>query len=198
MTEKANLRRRPQRATIKDILRTALDMEKKTMALYTRFARVFDSHEELRTFWFTMARHEAGHLGALHMVESVLESEPTLAENTKVWFDPSTVVRLRALLNVYSREAAKGVPVERAFEMAIDIEGSELEDVVVELLHLVKEKALRDQAIKLLIHDLSDLSYMVEKFTQNESLLARADELVDRRVDTLRVAPPEKPPLLLS
>jgi rubrerythrin len=198
MTEKANIRRRPQRATIKDIVRTALDMEKKTMALYTRFARVFDGHEELRTFWFTMARHEAGHLGALHLVESILETELDLAENTKVWFDPSSVVRLRSLLSVYSREAAKGLAIERAFEMAIDLEGSELEDVVVELLHVVREKAVRDQAIKLLIHDLSDLSYMVEKFTQNEALLARADELVDRRINTLRVPPVEKQPALLS
>jgi len=198
MTEKANIRRRPQRATIKDIVRTAVDMEKKTMALYTRFARVFDAQEELRTFWFTMARHEAGHLGALHMVESILENEPDLAENTKVWFDPSTVVRLRSLLSVYTREAAKGLSIERAFEMAIDLEGSELEDVVVELLQVVREKAVRDQAIKLLIHDLSDLSYMVEKFTQNEALLTRADELVDRRIDTLRVSPAEKQPALLS
>src|SRR5215510_5127177 len=198
MTEKANLRRRPQRATLKDILRTAVDMEKKTMALYTRFARVFDTQEELRTFWFTMARHEAGHLGALALVESILESEPALAEHTKVWFDPSTVVRLRSLLGVYGREVVKGISVERAFEMAIDIEGSELEDVVVELLHVVKEKALRDQAIKLLIHDLSDLSFMVEKFTQNEALLTRADELVERRVYTFAVAPVEKRPVLLS
>lgn len=198
MTEKANIRRRPQRATIKDIVRTAVDMEKKTMALYTRFARIFDGQEDLRTFWFTMARHEAGHLGALHMVESILENEPDLAENTKVWFDPSTVVRLRSLLSVYSREAAKGISIERAFEMAIDLEGSELEDVVVELLHVVREKAVRDQAIKLLIHDLSDLSYMVEKFTQNETLLARADELVDRRIDTLKVSRLEKQPALLA
>lgn len=198
MAEKANIRRRPQRATIKDILRTAVDMEKKTMALYTRFARVFDEKEELRTFWFTMARHEAGHLGALHMVESILENEPDLAENAKVWFDPSTVVRLRSLLSVYSREAAKGISIERAFEMAIDIEGSELEDVVVELLQVVREKAVRDQAIKLLIHDLSDLTYMVEKFTQDESLLARADELVDRRVDMLTVSHPEKRSELLT
>lgn len=198
MTEKANLRRRPHRATIKDILRTAVDMEKKTMALYTRFARVFDEQEDLRTFWFTMARHEAGHLGALHMVESVLENEPALADNTKVWFDPSTVVRLRSLLNVYNREAASGLTLPRAFEMALDIEGSELEDVVVELLQLVKVQALRDQAVKFLIHDLSDLSYMVEKFTQDEALLARADELVERRVGTLQVPPPEKASMPLS
>jgi rubrerythrin len=192
MAEKAHLHRRPQRVTIKEILRTAMDMEKKTMALYTRFARIFTGQEDLRTFWFTMARHEANHLGALALVESILESDPVLAESSKVWFDPSTVVRLRSLLNVYSREATKGLSIERAFEMAIDLEGSELEDLVVELLQVVKEKAFRDQAVKLLIHDLSDLSYMVEKFTKNEALLARADELVERRVDTLTVAPSEK------
>ncbi|MGH7963098.1 MAG: ferritin family protein [Candidatus Binatia bacterium] len=198
MAEKADLRRRPQRTTIKDILRIAVDMEKKTMALYMRFARAFQKQEELRKFWFTMARHEAGHLGALALVEGVLESEPALAESSKVWFDPSTVVRLRSLLNAYSREVIKGVSVERAFEMAIDVEGSELEDVVVELLQVVKEKMLRDQAVKLLIHDLSDLSYMVEKFTHNEALLVRADELVERRVGTLTVHPPEKGHSLLS
>lgn len=198
MAEKADLRRRPQRATIKDILRTAMDMEKKTMALYTRFARAFEQQEELRTFWFAMARHEASHLGALALVESMLESEPALAQNSKVWFDPATVVRLRSLLSAYSREATKGVSIERAFEMAIDVESSELEDVVVELLQVVKEKALRDQAVKLLIHDLSDLSYMVEKFTRNEALLARADELVEHRVDALTAARPEKRPSLLS
>ncbi|MGE0824526.1 MAG: ferritin family protein [Candidatus Binatia bacterium] len=189
MEEKADLHRRAKRVTLKDILRTAVDMEKKTMALYMRFARNFQKQEELRKFWFTMARHEAGHLGALALVEGVLDTDPSLAENTKVWFDPSTVVRLRSLLTAYRREATKAISIERAFEMAIDVEGSELEDVVVELLQVVKEPMLRDQAVKLMIHDLSDLSYMVEKFTNNEELLARADELVDHRIGTLSVPP---------
>ena len=192
MVEKTVLHRRSQRMTIRDILRTAVDMEKKTMALYMRFARNFQKQEELRKFWFTMARHEAGHLGALALVEGVLENEPDIAEATKVWFDPSTVVRLRSLLTAYSREATKGVSIERSFEIALDIEGSELEDVVVELLQVVKEPMLHDQAVKLMLHDLSDLSYMVEKFTNNEALLTRADELVDRRVDTFTVPRMEK------
>jgi rubrerythrin len=192
MVEKADLHRRSQRVTVRDILRTAVDMEKKTMALYMRFARNFQKQEELRKFWFTMARHEAGHLGALALVEGVLDNEPDIGETTKVWFDPSTVVRLRSLLTAYSREATKGVSVERSFEIALDIEGSELEDVVVELLQVVKEPMLHDQAVKLMLHDLSDLSYMVEKFTKNEALLTRADELVDRRVDTFTVPRVEK------
>ncbi len=187
MAERADIRRRPQRTTVRDILRTAVNLEKKAMALYMQFTRMFEGQEELRKFWFSMARHEASHLGALALVEGVVENDPDVAESSKVWFDPSTVVRLRSLLNVYSREAEKEISVERAFEMAIDVEGSELEDVVVDLLQVVREQMVRDQAIKLLIHDLSDLSYMVEKFTQNEALLARADALVDHRVDALAI-----------
>ena len=190
MAERADLRRRPQRTTVRDILRTAVNLEKKAMALYMQFTRIFEGQEELRKFWFGMARHEASHLGALALVEGVVENDPAVAETSKVWFDPSTVVRLRALLNAYSREAEEEIAVERAFEMAIDVEGSELEDVVVDLLHVVREQMVRDQAVKLLIHDLSDLSYMVEKFTHNEALLARADALVDHRVDAL--APDQK------
>jgi hypothetical protein len=127
-----------------------------------------------------------------------LESDPAIAENSKVWFDPSSVVRLRSLLGAYEREVGEGLAVERAFEMAIDIEGSELEDVVVELLQVVKEKMLRDQAVKLLIHDLSDLSYMVEKFTKDDELLTRADDLVEHRLGHMAVSPPDKGQTILS
>lgn len=192
MAERANLRRRPQRTTVKDILRTAVNLEKRAMALYMQFTRIFEGKEELRKFWFGMARHEASHLGALALVEGVVENDSRVAESSRVWFDPSTVVRLRALLNAYGREARDKVSVARAFEMAIDVESSELEDVVVDLLHVVREQMVREQAIKLLIHDLSDLSYMVEKFTKDEALLARADALVDHRLDALSAEAPRE------
>ena len=74
---------------------------------------------------------------------------------------------------------------ERAFEMAIDIEASELEDVVVDMLKVVKNPEWRERAIQLLIHDLGDLSYMIERHTPNEKLLARADALIERHVGGL-------------
>ena len=40
--------------------------------------------------------------------------------------------------------------------------------------------------MQFLIHDLGDLSYMVEKFTRDPRLLRRADDLLDRRVKALR------------
>ena len=116
----------------------------------------------------------------------LIENDPALVGERKVWFDDTTVARLRALLAAYIKEARRGVDIDRALTMAVDIEGSELEDVVVDLLQVVKDRRWRDQAVQMLIHDLGDLSFMIEKYTRDEALLARADELVERRVGGLR------------
>jgi len=180
------VRTRSRRATIREVLDVAIELERKTMALYTSLVRTFKQTDELRSFWFSMARHEAGHCGALTLVESLLESDPALAADRKVWFDDTTVARLRALLTAYLKEARRGVDIERALTMALDIESSELEDVVVDLLQVVKDRRWRDQAVQMLIHDLGDLSFMIERYTSDEQLLARADELVEHRVAGLR------------
>ena len=180
------MKRSSKRATIHEILQIAMELEKRTMALYTAFVSQHSHDPELHKFWLTMARHEAGHFGALALVESMLQNDPKLEVGRKVWFDDVTVVRLRSLLNAYHREAKQPVSVERALEMAIDLESSELEDVVVDLMQVVKDSVWRNQAMQFLIHDLGDLSYMVEKFTRDPKLLRRADELLDRRVKALR------------
>lgn len=171
-----------RRTTIAEVLEMALELERKTMALYAEFVRLFADDPELRQFWFNMARHEAGHCGALMLVECILRNDPDLGGQARVLFDSSTGIRLRSLLTGYRRELRRGVSRERAFEMAVDIESSELEDVVVDLLQVVQDPGWRDQAVKMLIHDLSDMSYMIEKHTKDERLLARADALVERRI----------------
>jgi hypothetical protein len=67
--------------------------------------------------------------------------------------------------------------------MAIDLEGGELEDLVLDLIHSLTDQAQRDEAAMMLVHDLSDLSLMVEKYTRSDELLARADALVEHHVD---------------
>jgi hypothetical protein len=180
------MKARSRRATIREVLDAAIELERRTMALYTALVRTFKDVDELRGFWFAMARHEAGHCGALALVESLIENDPGLVGDHKVWFDDTTVARLRALLSAYLKEVRRGVDIERALAMAVDIESSELEDVVVDLLQVVKDRRWRDQAVQMLIHDLGDLSFMIEKYTRAEALLARADELVEQRVGGLR------------
>jgi rubrerythrin len=178
-------RPRARRVTIREVLDTAIELEKKTMALYVCFVELFPRPDEVRNFWFNMARHEAGHCGALSLVESIVDADPKAAAKTRVWFDPRTATRLRSLLGAYLREARAGVTLERAFEMTLDVEASELEDVVADMMKVVKDLEWRRRGIQLLIHELGDLSYMIERYTPNEALLGRADALVEHRVGGL-------------
>ena len=184
------MRPKAKRATVHEVLATAMDLEKKAMELYTAFVSHHEEEPELRKFWLTMARHEAGHYGALALVESMIRHDPNLETDAKVWFDEGTVVRLRSLLAAYLKEAKEPLSVDRAVEMAIDIESSELEDVVVELMQVVKDGPWREQAMQFLLHDLGDLSYMAEKFTRNPKLLKRADALLEKRVEAARSRKP--------
>jgi hypothetical protein len=120
-------------------------------------------------------------VGALTLVDAIIKTDPERVEDTRVLFDQGTITRLRALLRAYLREAQQGVTAERAFEMAVDIEASELEDLVVDMLSVVRSARWRERAVQMLIHDLGDLSYMVERHTKNEDLLRRADELIEQR-----------------
>src|SRR5205814_3978758 len=106
-------RQRARRATIREVLDIAIELEKKTMALYVSFVKAFPRPDEVRNFWFGMARHEAAHCGALALVESILESDHAAAR-TRIWFDATTATRLRSLLSTYQREARGRVPLERA------------------------------------------------------------------------------------
>ena len=173
-----------RKTTIVEVLDVALELERKTMALYAGFLPTFEHEADLRQFWFNMARGEAAHCGALMLVECILKDDPELGGDAKIRFDMSTGIRLRSLLAGYKREQRRGVTAERAFEMAVDLEGSELEDVVVDFLQVVPDPGWRDQAVKMLVHDMGDLSYMIERFTDNAKLLARADALVESRVAT--------------
>src|SRR5206468_447044 len=97
------VRPRARRTTIREVLDIAIELEKKTMTLYVGFVKAFPRPDEVRNFWFGMARHEAAHCGALAVVESILESDHAAAR-TRIRFDATTATRLRSLLSAYRRE----------------------------------------------------------------------------------------------
>lgn len=173
---------------LRKLIEVAMDLERRTMQLYCRFETLFPKPDEVRRFWFEMAQHESRHFGALALVAGLLESAPQRTLPAAPTLTRAHVLRFREVLSNAEAEAAHGVTLPRAFEIALAIEGSEIEDLVLDLLAALKGEHERERAVQLLIHDLGDLSYMIEKYGGSTALLAKADERIEQQLFRLRGA----------
>ena len=173
--------------TTRQVLDTTIALEKQSMALYAGFAKVFAAQSALHDFWFDMARDEARHVGALGLVTTVLELEGKLDQPSPVSLDDSTILRLRALHAEFETRAKPGLTLEQALKIALEVEETELEDLVADLLKAVKSDEY-ERCLRLLVHDLGELSYMIEQNSQDPELLQRCDALVNRHAEELRKA----------
>ena len=162
---------------LQQLIAEAKRLESLSMSIYVKLAQTFRSNRELHEFWVSMARHEAGHVGALELLEATIEiadAEPAIRHTSEATSAAAhTIERLR-------REVEAAITLERAFAVAVELEGTELEDLVLDLVHSLADREQRDQAAQMVVHDLSDLSLMIEKYTSDDELLARADALVEK------------------
>jgi rubrerythrin len=172
--------------TTREVLEVTIALEKQSMALYARFAKLFASDTALQDFWFGMARDEARHVGALDLVTTVLDQEAMLDNPSPISLEDATIVRLRGLLEKSRRDAAPGISLQRALQIALEVEETELEDLVSDLLKALQTPDEYERCLRLLVHDLGELSYMIERHSQDPALLSRCDALVNRHAETLR------------
>ncbi len=166
---------------VASLIDEASRLESLAMAIYTRLASCFREDGELHRFWMSMARHEAGHVGALALIRTLLEES---ADDLHFEVDDRVTREAAVLIQALHREAGGVVPLDRAFAISLELETLELEDLVLDLTCALSDPAVRLQAEQMLLHDLSDLSLMIEKRCTDDELLARADALVDSRVGT--------------
>lgn len=176
-------------ATTRQTLETTIALEKESMSLYARLAKLFTSDPKLQDFWFGMARDEARHVGALDLVWTVLDLEDKLDAPSPISLEEPTILKLRELLARAHKEAKPGITIQRALEMALEVEETELEDLVADLLKAVQAPDEYERCLRLLVHDLGELGYMIEHHCQDSPLLARCDALCDRHAETLRQSP---------
>jgi len=175
--------------TTREVLETTIALERQSMALYARFAKLFTRDPSLHEFWFGMARDEARHLGALCLVSTVLEIEGVLDKPSPIPIQADAIERLRLLLSRYLEEPAEALPAERALAIALEVEETELEDMVGDLLKALQGRDEYERCQRLLVHDLGELSYMIERYCQDSALLQRCDEILNRHAETLRNLP---------
>jgi rubrerythrin len=171
---------------LRKLIAVAMDLERRTMQLYCRYEALFPNPDEVRAFWFDMAEHESRHYGALAMVAGLLDCAPQRTLPAAPALTRAHVEHLRNVLARAEAEAHKGLSLARAFETAVTIESSEIEDLVLDLLSVLKGERERERAMQGVIHDLGDLSYMIEKYSPKKALLARIDGLIEQRVSGRR------------
>lgn len=167
---------------IGELVRAATQLERRTMELYCRFEVLFAKPDPVRAFWLDMAEHESRHVGALALVSGLLECD---AQRQMPMVPPAAAVhiaRMQGLLDRAEREVDENLTLTRAFEIALDIESSEVEELVLDLLQVLRGTRERERAAMSLIHDLGDLSLMIERYGNDPLLLARADRVVEREL----------------
>ena len=174
---------------LRKLIAVAMELERRTMQLYCRYETRFQHPAEVRRFWFEMAEHESRHFGGLAMVASLLECAPERTLPAAPALTRAHVEHLRALLDKAEAEAQTDISLTRAFATALEIECSEIEDLVLDLLTVLKGERERERAVQLAMHDLGDLSYMIERFGNDRALLARVDRLIEQQVTRLRIRP---------
>lgn len=163
------------------VIEEASRLESLAMSIYTRLAATFREDADLHRFWMSMARHEAGHVGALALIRVLLEQS---AGDLRFEVDDRVAREAGVSIQALHHESLGAVSLERAFAIALELESLELEDLVLDLIHALSDSAARAQAEQMLLHDLSDLSLMIEKCCPGDELLARADALVESRMGT--------------
>jgi hypothetical protein len=97
-------------------------------------------------------------------------------------------MRLRALHAGFENRAQPSLTLGQALKIALEVEETELEDLVADLLKASKSDEY-ERCLRLLVHDLGELSYMIEQNAQEDpDLLQRCDALVNRHAEELRKA----------
>ena len=196
-TSTSTTRTRPPEL-LRKLIAVAMELERRTMQLYCMYETRFQHPAEVRRFWFDMAEHESRHYGALAMVAGLLECAPERTLPAAPALTRAHVEHLRKVLTRAETEAREGLGLARAFETAVTIESSEIEDLVLDLLSVLKGERERERAMQGVIHDLGDLSYMIEKYSPKKALLTRIDNLIEQRVSGRRASAMKAVPAVRS
>ena len=110
------------------------EIERLVAKIYYRFSHLFLNQPELRDFWWEMARDEEQHAAILSACKALIDNyddERLDPEISRVKADELTEKLLRYL----SHGTAK-LPIEDAFRIAVQIEGSEIDAIYSKLLQL--------------------------------------------------------------
>jgi rubrerythrin len=102
--------------------------------VYFRFSHLFLDRDDLRDFWWEMAREEEQHACILHACKALIVNYHN--EKIDASLTAEKAAELKKRLNVFLSRGASSLSVEEAFRIAVDIESSEIDAIYSKLLKL--------------------------------------------------------------
>jgi rubrerythrin len=104
-----------------DALSLLIALEERVARVYFHFFRTFRHDSEMARCWWDMARDEYGHVGILKMVRDLVAREAEAGQiGRRLW-------SLVEVVEHCEKEASTVDSLERALELAIQLESSELD-----------------------------------------------------------------------
>jgi hypothetical protein len=104
-----------------DALSLLIALEERVARVYFHFFRTFRTDPEMARCWWEMARDEYGHVGLLKMVRDLVPADAEAGQiGSRLW-------ALVDLVERCEQEASAVQGVERALELAVQLETSELD-----------------------------------------------------------------------
>jgi hypothetical protein len=104
-----------------DALSLLIALEERVARVYFQFFRTFRESPEVARCWWDMARDEYGHVGILKMASDLVAPDAEAGEiGSRLWGLVDIVERCE-------RQAQAATSLERALELAIRLESSELD-----------------------------------------------------------------------
>ena len=153
------------------------EIERLAAKVYFRFSHLFLRHEDLRDFWWQMAKDEEQHASVLLACKTLIDDipreppDPSINQNLGDYFE--------AQLQAYLSQGTRSITVEKAFKIALEMETSELDVIYNKLLQSCGPKVAQTM-VKFIVPasaQRAKLKAAILRFSMEPKLRATAEEL---------------------
>ncbi len=117
-----------------DPLEGFAEVERLVGKVYFRFSHLFLTQPELRDFWWEMGREEEQHSSILLACKEMIENYEDEAVDPSISREKAD--QLKTQISTYLSKGTPSITVEEAFQIALEIETSEIDVIYGKLLQL--------------------------------------------------------------
>ena len=160
-----------------DPLEGFAEVERLVGKVYFRFSHLFLTQPELRDFWWEMGREEEQHSSILLACKEMIENYEDEAVDPSISREKAD--QLKTQISTYLSKGTPSITVEEAFQIALEIETSEIDVIYGKLLQLGGPKiatTLANLGVPASVQR-QKLKAALKRFCSDAKLLAAAEQL---------------------